>query len=215
MIEQIDHSSNTQPVTTRGLSESLPALRIRRNATIARNTGSTTLITPNVPAASVCRKRPKAPLTRNHSEAQNSTERITITKHRPSRRYIGSYSPTPVSALTAAPKPRGMASSSFFHSGSSPTRRSSSDNTRVRAVSSVPVRFDDPLDLRRVDVLCSCEEDEDVVRAIATLILASGGHIVETGQLRPLTPGCHRDGAGRIRRHARQSRHTPPRPRDR
>ena len=51
MIEQIDHMSSTQPVTTRGLLDPLPELRMSRKATAASNTGSTTLIRPSTPAA--------------------------------------------------------------------------------------------------------------------------------------------------------------------
>lgn len=45
------HMSSTQPVTTRGLLDPLPELRMSRKATAASNTGSTTLIRPSTPAA--------------------------------------------------------------------------------------------------------------------------------------------------------------------
>ena len=65
-------------------------LRIRLNTTSARNTGRITLVNPNSPEAMACRTCPKAPWTRNHSDAQNSTARMAMMKHAMSRRYLRS-----------------------------------------------------------------------------------------------------------------------------
>lgn len=172
MIEQTDHNSIAQPLTTRGLSEFLPLLRIRRMATITSSTGNTTLITPSTPAENACSTRPMIPFTRNHSEAQKNTASTISRKHRPSRRYTGSNSPTPATDRTSEPKPRGTARMIRFHSGSS---------TGVRASSPMPPRPPEalfPVSPPRDEARCvrvprgeSLEgplPDEDVVRAIAS-----------------------------------------------
>ena len=86
-IEHIDHRIMSQPNAMRAFSLRRSVLRMRLNTTRAKNTGSTTLIRPRAPDANACRARPNTPCTRNHSEAQKSTARITMTKQAMSRRY--------------------------------------------------------------------------------------------------------------------------------
>ena len=87
-MEQTDHRIMDHPATIR----TLPLLRLvsymRLNATSAKKTGRMTLIRPNRPEAKAWSIRPNTPCTRNHSEAQNITARITRIKHAISRPYL-------------------------------------------------------------------------------------------------------------------------------
>ena len=82
------HRIMDHPATIR----TLPLLRLvsymRLNATSAKKTGRMTLIRPNRPEAKAWSIRPNTPCTRNHSEAQNITARITRIKHAISRPYL-------------------------------------------------------------------------------------------------------------------------------
>lgn len=119
MIEQIDHSNITPPAITCVLWDCLPELRMRRIANTMSNTGTTTLITPKIAEANKCSPRPSAPSTRNHSDPQKNTARMIMTKHNPSRRYAGSYSPT-LTLRTAEPNARGTHSNALCQNGSAP-----------------------------------------------------------------------------------------------
>ena len=87
-MEQTDHKIMDHPAAIRALSLLRWALCMRLNTTSIRKTGRMTLIRPNNPEAIAWSTRPNAPCTRNHSEAQNSTARITRTKHAMSRLYL-------------------------------------------------------------------------------------------------------------------------------
>ena len=61
----------------------------------------------------------RAPVRKVLMTSANSTPSTTMTKHDPSRRYAGSYSPVPVNARMPAPQARGTASRIDRHNGSS------------------------------------------------------------------------------------------------
>lgn len=92
---------------------------MRRIANTMSSTGTTTLITPKIAEANECSPRPSAPSTRNHSDPQKNTARMIMTKHNPSRRYAGSYSPT-LTLRTAEPNARGTHSNALCQNGSAP-----------------------------------------------------------------------------------------------
>ena len=89
-IEQTDHRIMNHPSAIWRFSFRFWVLRIRLNTTSDRKTGRITLVRPKSPDAMACSTWPKAPWTRNHSDAQNSTARIAMMKHAMSRRYLRS-----------------------------------------------------------------------------------------------------------------------------